>query len=215
MSNEESVESDVRLGNESPSALGRILYAALMPLLYVYFIGVMIAAPYYNWCYARDHGFVSWICLGEVVATFQSLAWPYYALAGSSKRDWTDDELDAVEHFHKSSAAVQQAIRIANSGPRDRPSEMTAEEAQAMLALYRLALTEARQVDPELLVKGHADFPTRFKNNYLPYLELMNRYNSGNGKFSDQIAAHKLFDEWVDWFNANADDIHLPKARSR
>jgi hypothetical protein len=38
--------------------------------LQIYFLTVFfLAAPYFNWQYAREHGIVSWIVLGEIVAT--------------------------------------------------------------------------------------------------------------------------------------------------
>ena len=48
---------------------------------YAYFVITMLAIPIFNWRYAREHGFVSWLCLGEVVATFKAVVWPYYAFA--------------------------------------------------------------------------------------------------------------------------------------
>lgn len=49
---------------------------------YAYFAITVLAVPVFNWRYAREHGFVSWLCLGEVVATFKAVVWPYYAFMG-------------------------------------------------------------------------------------------------------------------------------------
>lgn len=46
--------------------------------LQVWLIGVMLSVPYYNWQYAREHGFMSWLFLGEVVATAKGFVWPYF-----------------------------------------------------------------------------------------------------------------------------------------
>jgi len=51
----------------------------LLPLLYIYFFGLMISGVYFNWQYARENGFLKWLLLGEVVPTFHSTIWPYYA----------------------------------------------------------------------------------------------------------------------------------------
>lgn len=59
-----------RLGNVL-KGIGVVLFAA-------YFIGTTLALPYYNWQYARDHGFVKWLLLGNIVPTAKALAWPYF-----------------------------------------------------------------------------------------------------------------------------------------
>ncbi len=44
----------------------------------LYMLGTMVAVPYFNWQYARENGFMSWLFLGEFVATAKGLAWPYF-----------------------------------------------------------------------------------------------------------------------------------------
>jgi hypothetical protein len=50
----------------------------LRPLYYVYFIGLMISALFFNWQYAQENGFFRWLLLGEIIPTIQSTIWPYY-----------------------------------------------------------------------------------------------------------------------------------------
>ena len=52
----------------------------LTPLYYVYFIGLMISAVFFNWQYAQENGFFKWLLLGEIVPTIQSTIWPYYTV---------------------------------------------------------------------------------------------------------------------------------------
>ncbi|MBM4277216.1 MAG: hypothetical protein FJ130_04940 [Deltaproteobacteria bacterium] len=52
----------------------------LTPLYYVYFIGLMISAVFFNWRYAQENGFFKWLLLGEIVPTIQSTIWPYYTV---------------------------------------------------------------------------------------------------------------------------------------
>lgn len=47
-------------------------------VFYMYAFGAIITAPYFNWKYAREHGLVRWIVLGELVATSKSFIWPYF-----------------------------------------------------------------------------------------------------------------------------------------
>jgi len=183
----------------------------LKPLFFIYFAGLFISVPYFNWCYARDHGFASWLLLGEIVATAESTVWPYYALSGSSKPDWSDSERENLEHYHRSSDAIRQAVRIMNAGPRNGPSQLTPEESDAWIALKKIALNEARKVDLEVLAKAHPNLPSQFREKYLRSLELANPFQERDVPLSEQMAAQTLFDEWVDWFNANRANIHLPK----
>ncbi len=52
----------------------------LMPIYYVYFIGLIISAVFFNWQYAQENGFFKWLLLGEIVPTIQSTIWPYYTV---------------------------------------------------------------------------------------------------------------------------------------
>lgn len=198
-------------GNARSTALTRVVNAILPPVLTIYFLGMAISVPYFNWCYARDHGFVSWIFFGEIVPTLQGCIWPYYALSSGSRPSWTDEERQNLEHFHRSRDATQQAVRIIDSGPSDRPSELRKDESDAIVSLHRLALAEARQVDLDTLAKAHPALPEHYRDEYLEYLKSMNRLYSGDDNLQDQFAAHKLHDKWVDWINANKGEIHLPK----
>ena len=42
------------------------------------FVAMAIMVPYYNYQFARDHGFLSWFLLGEIVPTAKALVWPYF-----------------------------------------------------------------------------------------------------------------------------------------
>ena len=48
--------------------------------IWLYFIVFLIYAPYYNWDYAKTHGFVKWLLFGEVVATSKAMIWPYFVI---------------------------------------------------------------------------------------------------------------------------------------
>ena len=61
----------------------------LTPLLYIYFAGFVISGSYFNWRYAQQNGFIKWLLLGEIVPTFQSIIWPYYAASSLVDSDST------------------------------------------------------------------------------------------------------------------------------
>jgi hypothetical protein len=188
-----------------------VVSAVLNCAIYVYLIGTMISAPYFNWCYARDNGFVSWLFFGEIVATAQAAIWPVYAFSNDTKPDWTDEERENIKHFERMSDAMQQSTRIVNSGRSGKASVMPPEDARAIASLHALALKEANLVDPAVLAKAHPDLPAHFQSDLLPFLQTMNRVHAGRASLADQLEAHTLFDKWVDWFNANRTDIKIPK----
>jgi len=54
-------------------------------LLILYLIGFSFSAMYFNWQYAKKHGFMRWLILGEVVSTAEAFAWPYFLVAEAVK----------------------------------------------------------------------------------------------------------------------------------
>ena len=61
----------------------KLLQKIGLMIWYAYFVITMLTIPVFNWRYAQEHGFVSWLFLGEVVATFKAVVWPYYAFTAS------------------------------------------------------------------------------------------------------------------------------------
>jgi hypothetical protein len=68
-----------------------------------YFISCSFTAVYFNWQYAAEHGFASWLLFGEIVATGKGLVWPYFAL--------TPKASDRVPKTHSS------AYQLPTGGP--------------------------------------------------------------------------------------------------
>lgn len=180
-------------------------------LLNLYFISVMVAIPYFNFQYANKHGFINWLLLGEIVPTAQAIVWPYFAFSERSTPSLTDREKTNLEHYHRSSDAVRQAQRIIDAGPPDQISQLEPEEAAAYVSLYKIALNEAKKVDLDVLAKIHPDLPQHYRDEYVPAVELLHRSLTSGGNFNDQIDSHRLWDDWVEWFNANRSDIRMPK----
>ena len=44
----------------------------------LYGISVAVFTLYFNWIYANEHGFWSWLIFGEIIATFKAFAWPFF-----------------------------------------------------------------------------------------------------------------------------------------
>ncbi len=50
----------------------------LMAIAIIYGISVAVFALYYNWLYAKTHGFIAWLLFGEIIASFKALIWPLF-----------------------------------------------------------------------------------------------------------------------------------------
>lgn len=44
----------------------------------IYMIGGGIFALVFNWQFANQHGFTSWLLFGEVIATLKAVFWPFF-----------------------------------------------------------------------------------------------------------------------------------------
>lgn len=47
-------------------------------LLGIHFIGAMISFMVFSYQYTREHGFVSWLLLGEIVPAMKSIVWEVF-----------------------------------------------------------------------------------------------------------------------------------------
>ena len=193
------------------STLAGLTSTVVLTICFIYFISVSFAVPYFNFRYAKNHGFMSWVLFGEVVATAQAFKWPYYAINAKRRPTFTDAEKQNLEHYHRSCDAVRQAQRILNSVPPNQFTELKPEESDAYFSLYKIALNEAKLVDADVLAKVHPDLPTHFRDEYVASIELLNRSLADGGSFADQKRSHELWEQWVDWFNPNRSDMWMPK----
>lgn len=79
----------------------KIATSVLTVVFCIYFaIAGFIFTPYYNWQYAKDHGFVNWIFLGEVVPTLKAMVWPYFLAVNINNR--TEDNKKIRESNNES-----------------------------------------------------------------------------------------------------------------
>jgi hypothetical protein len=196
----------------------RIIINAIVVVLSVVFGLYITVLPYYNWQYAREHGLAEWLAFGEIIPTYKALAWPYFAFFQSSEhsgavlpsqKNWSAQEITNSRHFLRSIQADLQSKQLA----RDRVfTELNFAERNKILMLKKTALREIRLVDENTLRKIHPDLPGHATEEYIPGLE--NLIRSLTSLNDDPEAAQKgvaLFDNWVDWWNANRDAIFLPE----
>ncbi len=182
-------------------------------LMAVWICGVSVAAPYYNWQYAQENGFLKWLLLGEIVATGRAAAWPYFLLSRSNDTRrvdgvlWSNEEIDNARHFFRALEASQRATRRSNAVS---PGTLTDDDITALLSDGKEALTEAQMVRDDVLEKACPGMSTRFRTKFQRGLELQVR-NLEVRDTQGLIEGVSLDNEWGDWYTANRTMIVFPK----
>jgi hypothetical protein len=171
---------------------------------YTYLFVTMLAVPVFNWRYAREHGFVSWLCLGEVVATLEAAIWPYYAITEWKNYGNPENELDA--HFVNSRRASHQALMIIdNQGGILNLDDSARKE---VIQLLESAAAEAALVQDSFLQEIHVEFPHNWKEGYTTALtELVAGIETGDEK--RQIAAVAKYNSFSDWVQGHASELRI------
>lgn len=131
-------------------------------------------------------------------------------LIGGCKKDtqtWTPDEIRSGNYYYASQRDNREATRIIN-----RAGEVfSVGEKEKVIKLTDDALTNARMVQDSFLDKVHPQFKAHYRNEFQAALVLARRnLNSPDAKTAHR--AEELFSAFVDWYNANRDDIHMPPA---
>jgi len=112
--------------------------------------------PYYNWQYAKEHGFIKWLFLGEIVATLKSTAWPYFIFFSDHGSQATSPD---EQHYVNSKKACDEAMKIiVKTGDVAR---LSSEDKAKVADLLELAIAEANQVHLDYLQKVHPEFSQR------------------------------------------------------
>ncbi len=156
---------------------------------------VFVASPYFNWRYATEHGFASWLCLGEVVATATAAVWPYYAVMSlGGGRDSPDTHTDP--HFANSRRASYEALKIiSRSGG---VTQLARKDESDVIQLLQASVTEAELVEDTYLQQVHPEFQRRFREDYTGSLRsLADGIQTGNQ--AKLIAAAATYNNFSDW----------------
>jgi hypothetical protein len=147
----------------------------------LYVVGVIATLPYFNWQYARDHGFLRWLFFGELVATAEALIWPApLAIDALLKRL----ERREAERFLLVAAA---ALRAGQLDSRDE-----------ILKYRRAAVTLGDDISPRVLNGIYPELGTMFREKFIKSLELGNRAAETRDPALSQ-EANRLENEWRSW----------------
>lgn len=121
--------------------------------------------------------------------------------------EWTPEDMKASNSYYTSQRDNREASRIIN-----RAGEVfSIDEREKVIKLTDSALASAQKVPDSFMDKVHPEFKKHYRGEFITALELARR----NLEHPDSQSAHrseKLFSEFVDWFNANRDNIHMPPA---
>lgn len=88
--------------------------------IFIYIMAAGICGLWFNYDYAKRHGFVEWLLFGEVVATAKAFVWPYYVYEGYNRKKEHDSYAnydDVANAFSKEQLADMTATVWAAANP--------------------------------------------------------------------------------------------------
>lgn len=182
----------------------RFLSGTIGAIIGIYFVlSTVVFVPYFNWTYARDHGFVKWILLGEVVATAKAFGWPFFVFRGTSGTEPAPHS-EAERRYINSKKACDEALRVVVA--RGDVTKLTSAESEEVARLLQLALSEAQLVDSAYLAKVHQEFPIRYAGEYIKGLQLL----ADGLKRQDKalsLAGSYGYNEFAAWMDRNKKNL--------
>ena len=181
----------------------KILVYILAGIVGLYFMSLAVMTPYYNWQYAKEHGFIKWLFLGEIVATLKSAAWPYFVFFPD--RGFPADSSDE-RHYVNSKKACDEAMKIIiKTGDVAR---LSSEDKAKVADLLGLAIAEASQVQLTYLQKVHPQFPEMYEKKYKYAISLLIQgFRTDNTQMV--LAGAYGYNEFAEWMQAHAKDLSL------
>lgn len=178
----------------------KLMSNVLLGILGFYIISLSVVTPYYNWQYAKEHGFIKWVLFGEIVATMKSTIWPYYALASNSRSPDSPNS----RHYDNSKKACDEALKIIiKTGDATRLSVV---DKTKVADLLELALSEAIQVEPSYLTKVHPQFQEMYEKNYKVAINMMVKgFRTDNTQLV--LGGSYGYNEFAGWMEKHAKDL--------
>jgi hypothetical protein len=180
-----------------------------------YIVTIGLAATYYNWEYARTHGFLPWVFFGEIVPTAKALVWPYFTFhkgdsSGASnpvdaelkKTALTPSQIAEME-AKKLILAInysQQATYLLNSAPHENLADYP--NLSHILAYRRKAIQVGRSVNTDVLNGVYPELGDRFRSEFVEAISLF--VHGSDTQSDDELRRSKLLnDEWADWYEGH------------
>lgn len=192
----------------SQSLLSKIVSTPLIIALYIYLMGIPISAIYFNYQYARQHGFVEWLFFGEIVPTLKAPIWPYFAFAGTASSDEDSPRIKAEwESFKRSIRLRNEAVNALDPPLAGTKSWVIPKETMdATRTKFREALSEANSVSDDLLDKIHPDLRTHYREEFTKAIEL--QLHGLSEDMSDDYQKGSLLSlKFGEWYEKHQSDL--------
>lgn len=188
------------------SKLGTVGEKVGSALIYLHFIGFGPSFLYFNYCYAREHGFWSWLFFGEVIPSLKALVWEYFVVVAlvASPSPYTEDS----KHYDKSREASNIVAEfVADIHKENRLP--TKEENAEVIEYLRRAYTEAQALRDEYLEAVHPQFKKHYRDEYQESLRLnLQAYDQEDGMAA--IKAYRLQSQWFEWLHEHREELDFP-----
>jgi hypothetical protein len=154
----------------------------------LYMMTVMGMGVFYNWQYAREHGFVQWFLLGEIVPSAKALVWPYFAFgqdhsAGPpltaqlaphqfTSAEQQDHDREAISKFNSVTRKLTELGKLNLEYRGAGPGQIPQEVLDQMKAYEDAMLKEGREIDIEVLNSAYPELGSHFRDQFLRALSL-------------------------------------------
>lgn len=174
--------------------------AIITLFIWIYFGGVLIFVPYYNFQYAKNNSFIKWVFLGEIIPTFKGIAWPYFSFYSNSNK--------IGEHINRSIEYCNEATKIVNKG--EAFSKLKPEEAKRLLELLEKAYEEAKLADIDEMNRHFEKFGDEYRDKFMAGLSLtIEGYKENNTTMT--IMGQMLISAWGEWYSENLASLRREK----
>lgn len=130
------------------------------------------------------------------------------AVQACSREDWTDEEKQNARYIFLAYEEEQSETRISNAG--EAFSTVSASDFDMMRSHLRKAYDYALLVEDIVLDKAHPELRQHWKEENIEGLRLR-LINFDRGDAAAEIEGQRLFDRFVDWWNAHRQEIRIPK----
>ncbi|KAA0259373.1 hypothetical protein FHQ18_00410 [Deferribacter autotrophicus] len=132
-----------------------------------FLVSFSIFAPFYNYEYAKQNGFIKWLLLGQIVPTIKALAFPYFEY----QRYYNKQISKELDKIFGSLTYYKEAISLLINQQNIEQSLFKLKQAYNMI----------NQVNFELAKKSNYDFVIDVEKYYKPALKkYVEGYESGN-----------------------------------
>ena len=179
----------------------------LVPILYVYLIGIGTSATYFNWQFAKENGFTKWLFFGEIVPTVKGVIWPYYTSQYFLSKTPNNDvvisqiaELDALIQSIEMRNKAMEMIEMIEIDPIEHKGVMNKNDFKVFLNLLQKSLEESKKVSDESLNRIDPLFVYHYRNEFQKGLVLyINGFSEGNNEMFHE--GENYLDKFGEWYN--------------